>query len=166
METTTTAFLAMEKDLHGKIQKLQARLDELGLHSPDFGKDKVEEERVSAGMQVDGNADEVTLAIDDGPEEASITTEFLDNLDLTDSDGNSSSSTQSNPHDNNSGDQQKFDILLKEMVFLKEKNSSMEMELKEMQERYSEISLKFAEVEGERQRLVMRLRSIKNAKNS
>ncbi|PWA96335.1 myosin heavy chain-related protein [Artemisia annua] len=44
------------------------------------------------------------------------------------------------------------------------KNKSMEIELKEMQERYSEISLKFAEVEGERQQLVMTLRNIKNAK--
>ncbi|KAI3727599.1 hypothetical protein L6452_16217 [Arctium lappa] len=43
-------------------------------------------------------------------------------------------------------------------------NKCMEVELKEMQERYSEISLKFAEVEGERQQLVMRLRNLKNAK--
>lgn len=50
--------------------------------------------------------------------------------------------------------------------FLKEKNKSMEGELKEMQERYSEISLKFAEVEGERQQLVMALRNLKNAKKS
>ena len=49
---------------------------------------------------------------------------------------------------------------------LKEKNNSMEMELKEMQDRYSEISLKFAEVEGERQRLVMKLRNVKCSKKS
>lgn len=42
----------------------------------------------------------------------------------------------------------------------------MEVELKEMQERYSEISLKFAEVEGERQKLVMTVRSLKNARKS
>ena len=40
------------------------------------------------------------------------------------------------------------------------------MELKEMQERYSEISVRFAEVEGERQRLVMTVRNLKNAKRS
>ncbi|KAL8207801.1 hypothetical protein R6Q57_007213 [Mikania cordata] len=44
------------------------------------------------------------------------------------------------------------------------KNKSMEAELKEMQERYSEISLKFAEVEGERQQLVITVRNLKNAK--
>ncbi|KAF9689359.1 hypothetical protein SADUNF_Sadunf01G0084100 [Salix dunnii] len=46
---------------------------------------------------------------------------------------------------------------------LKERNKSMENELKEMQESYSEISLKFAHVEGERQQLVMTLRNLKNA---
>ncbi|GAV81261.1 NT-C2 domain-containing protein [Cephalotus follicularis] len=48
----------------------------------------------------------------------------------------------------------------------KERNRSMESELKEMQERYSEISLKFAEVEGERQQLVMTIRNLKNGKKT
>lgn len=42
----------------------------------------------------------------------------------------------------------------------------MESELKDMQDRYSEISLKFAEVEGERQQLVMTVRNLKNAKRN
>ena len=42
----------------------------------------------------------------------------------------------------------------------------MESELKELEERYSQISLKFAEVEGERQQLVMALRNIKNVKKN
>ncbi|XP_070053282.1 uncharacterized protein [Nicotiana tomentosiformis] len=54
--------------------------------------------------------------------------------------------------------------LLCEVALLKEKNNYMEHELKEMEERYSEISLKFAEVEGERQQLVMALRNLKNGK--
>ena len=36
METSTAAFLTKEKDLYGKIEELQARLEELGQHSPDF----------------------------------------------------------------------------------------------------------------------------------
>ncbi|CAA6655623.1 unnamed protein product [Spirodela intermedia] len=52
---------------------------------------------------------------------------------------------------------------LREMATLREVNKSMEAELKEMQERYSEISLKFAQVEGERQQLVMTVRTLKNA---
>ncbi|MED6219399.1 hypothetical protein PIB30_035514 [Stylosanthes scabra] len=55
--------------------------------------------------------------------------------------------------------------LLNEVELLKERNRYMESELKELEERYSDISLKFAEVEGERQQLVMALRSIKNGKN-
>ncbi|KAI3522554.1 hypothetical protein L1887_00425 [Cichorium endivia] len=53
-----------------------------------------------------------------------------------------------------------------EIALLKKLHKSMEEELLEMQERYSEISLKFAEVEGERQKLVMTLRNIKNAKKN
>jgi len=56
--------------------------------------------------------------------------------------------------------------LLKEMSSLKERNQTMERELKEMEERYSEISLKFAEVEGERQQLVMTVRNLKNSKRN
>lgn len=47
---------------------------------------------------------------------------------------------------------------------LRRKNSMMEEELREMQERYSQISLKFAEVEGERQQLVMTIRNLRSAK--
>lgn len=42
----------------------------------------------------------------------------------------------------------------------------MEKELKEMEEKYSEISLKFAEVESERQQLVMTVRNLKNGKRN
>lgn len=66
----------------------------------------------------------------------------------------------------NARDQENLDELLSEMALLKERNKSMEVELKEMQERYSEISLKFAEVEGERQQLVMTVRYLKNTKKS
>ncbi|XP_015085090.1 cingulin isoform X2 [Solanum pennellii] len=51
--------------------------------------------------------------------------------------------------------------LSSEVEQLKKKNNVMEDELMEMQERYSELSLKFAEVEGERQQLVMKLRNAK-----
>ncbi|CAN6929530.1 unnamed protein product, partial [Brassica oleracea] len=56
--------------------------------------------------------------------------------------------------------------LVNEIASLKEQNGLMEMELKEMQERYSEISVRFAEVEGGRERLVMTVRNAKNAKRS
>ncbi|KAI4347539.1 hypothetical protein L6164_008346 [Bauhinia variegata] len=56
--------------------------------------------------------------------------------------------------------------LFTEVAMLRERNKSMETELKDMQERYSEISLKFAEVEGERQQLVMTVRNLKNGKKN
>jgi predicted nucleic acid-binding Zn-ribbon protein len=56
--------------------------------------------------------------------------------------------------------------LLNEVAVLKERNTNMETELKEMEERYSEISLKFAEVEGERQQLVMTVRNLRNGKKN
>ncbi|KAF2315626.1 hypothetical protein GH714_040140 [Hevea brasiliensis] len=56
--------------------------------------------------------------------------------------------------------------LLTEMELLRERNKSMGSELKDMQERYSEISLKFAEVEGERQQLVMTVRNLKSGKKN
>ncbi|CAL0303392.1 unnamed protein product [Lupinus luteus] len=56
--------------------------------------------------------------------------------------------------------------LSNELAILKERNKYMESELKEMQERYSEVSLKFAEVEGERQQLALALRTLKNGKKN
>ncbi|KAI4367898.1 hypothetical protein MLD38_016524 [Melastoma candidum] len=54
----------------------------------------------------------------------------------------------------------------RETDLMAEENESMEAELKELQEKYSEMSLKFAVVEGERQRLVMALRTIKSSKKT
>ncbi|TVU32082.1 hypothetical protein EJB05_23800, partial [Eragrostis curvula] len=55
------------------------------------------------------------------------------------------------------------DQAAKELATLKEKNKALDEELKELHGRYSEISLRFAEVEGERQQLVMTVRSLKNS---
>ncbi|XP_076912684.1 uncharacterized protein LOC143571050 [Bidens hawaiensis] len=76
---------------------------------------------------------------------------------------NSNPSTISDDEITKTGDQEIFEASANEMELLN-KNKCMEIELKEMQERYSEISLKFAEVEGERQKLVMTLRNLKNTK--
>lgn len=50
-------------------------------------------------------------------------------------------------------DDEDFNIISK-------RNMSMEVELKELQQKYSEISVKFAKVEGERQKLEMTLRNL------
>ncbi|KAL4557098.1 hypothetical protein LXL04_035268 [Taraxacum kok-saghyz] len=61
-------------------------------------------------------------------------------------------------------DDEKVKKLLSEMSLLDERNKDMESELKEMQEKYTEISLRFAEVEGEKQQLVLTLRNLRNGK--
>lgn len=63
----------------------------------------------------------------------------------------------------NQYDQKRTADVLSEMAVLKRQNESMESELKEMQGRYSEMSLKFAEVEGERQQLMITIRTLKNS---
>lgn len=42
----------------------------------------------------------------------------------------------------------------------------METELKEMHDRYSQLSLKLAEVEGERQKLMMTLKNVRASKKA
>ncbi|XP_021754111.1 paramyosin-like isoform X2 [Chenopodium quinoa] len=159
LETSTNAFLTKEKSLQKKIEEMEIRLGELSQSNQGVGHDEVKQ--VSVGIQVVCNSEEVTLG--NMPEEASISDETSNKMELN-SDSQRESDGRQKPSDIDSGDQQKIDVLLKEMILLKEQNKSMEIELNEMQERYSEISLKFAEVEGERQQLIMRVRNLKNAK--
>ncbi|KAL1344573.1 hypothetical protein HN51_018454 [Arachis hypogaea] len=56
--------------------------------------------------------------------------------------------------------------LIKDMLELKERHSAVETELKEMHERYSQLSLQFAEVEGERQKLMMTLKNTRSSKKA
>ena len=46
-----------------------------------------------------------------------------------------------------------------------EKISSMEAELREIRGRYSDMSLKYAEVEAEREELVMKLKTVNNRRS-
>ncbi|KAK9096791.1 hypothetical protein Sjap_022288 [Stephania japonica] len=56
--------------------------------------------------------------------------------------------------------------LIKDMLELKGRYSVVETELKEMHDRYSQLSLQFAEVEGERQMLVMTLKNSRTPKKT
>ncbi|KAI7745253.1 hypothetical protein M8C21_018094, partial [Ambrosia artemisiifolia] len=55
--------------------------------------------------------------------------------------------------------------LIKDMLEIKGKYANVENELKEMHDRYSQLSLQFAEVEGERQKLMMTLKSVRSSRN-
>ncbi|KAK2999473.1 hypothetical protein RJ639_023412 [Escallonia herrerae] len=54
--------------------------------------------------------------------------------------------------------------LIKDMLELKGRYGAVETELKEMHDRYSQLSLQFAEVEGERQKLMMMLKNVRTSK--
>ncbi|KAK4769309.1 hypothetical protein SAY86_027459 [Trapa natans] len=60
--------------------------------------------------------------------------------------------------------QSDLEDLSTEVFLLKQTNESMMIELKEMQEKYSDLSLRFAEVEGQRQKLMMTVRYPKHAR--
>lgn len=49
--------------------------------------------------------------------------------------------------------------LIQDTIELRRRQVAVESELEEMQGRYSELSLQFAEVEGERQKLAMTLKA-------
>ncbi|XP_019175194.1 PREDICTED: putative leucine-rich repeat-containing protein DDB_G0290503 isoform X2 [Ipomoea nil] len=57
-----------------------------------------------------------------------------------------------------------INAVIKEMLELKGRHAAMENELKEMHDRYSELSLQFAEVEGERQKLKMTLKNLRGSR--
>lgn len=54
--------------------------------------------------------------------------------------------------------------LIKEMLELKGKHENVEAELRDMHDRYSQLSLQFAEVEGERQKLKMTLKNVRSSR--
>ncbi|XVE95362.1 hypothetical protein REPUB_Repub02eG0090400 [Reevesia pubescens] len=56
--------------------------------------------------------------------------------------------------------------LIKDMLEIKGRYGAVETELKEMHERYSQLSLQFAEVEGERQKLMMTLKNIRASRKA
>lgn len=137
LENSSNAFLEKEKDLLNKIEELEQRMEVLN----------------QSCIQYENEVEKIAAVAD-----------YQDpNLRLIEEERNGDEdSTSLNCHNDNSPN----DESTNEMASLKEKNQLMEEELKEMQERYSEISLKFAEVEGERQQLVMKVRNLKNKKKN
>ncbi|KAM6587914.1 hypothetical protein CsatA_010519 [Cannabis sativa] len=134
LEISSSSFLEKEKDLQNKIDELESRMEELS-HNSAFQK------VVKDASTLTSSENEMSLIKRD---------EFVAE------EGNKGQNVDSQ-------NSNKVEELLSELASLKERNTIMGSELKEMQERYSEISLKFAEVEGERQQLVMTVRNLKNA---
>ncbi|VAH16923.1 unnamed protein product [Triticum turgidum subsp. durum] len=107
----------------------------------------------------------------EGAKENGVTSDTTDNQHTnskrikhdTVSTGNGDAAPSANGHSNGHDTRAAAEQSSKELESLKETNKAMQQELNELHERYSEISLKFAEVEGERQQLVMTVRTLKNS---
>ncbi|KAL3619307.1 hypothetical protein CASFOL_036877 [Castilleja foliolosa] len=138
-ETSANTFLEKEKDLLNKIQELEGKV-EVYENSARFRRNEVV--KPAAAGAVDQNSSTTSIIFNNKSDDLSEA--------QIDSAKNGACVEELND----------------EMALLREKNKSMEEDLQEMQDRYLDISLKFAEVEGERQQLIMKLRNLSNANRS
>ncbi|KAH6833614.1 hypothetical protein C2S53_018340 [Perilla frutescens var. hirtella] len=158
LEKSANAVLEKEKALHKKIEELEGRLASKQ-SSAQFCENEVKKPAAAVLVHQASNGK---------------LSEEAGNIDENSSTTSTPSTTSSADYgaflsrmSKDSGDNTaEVEEVKNEMALVMERNKSMDKELKEMQERYSEMSLKFAEVEGERQQLVMKLRNLTNAKNS
>ncbi|KAK9277120.1 hypothetical protein L1049_006659 [Liquidambar formosana] len=166
LEKSTNSFLEKEKDLQNKIEELESRMEELNQNSTRFCEYQFEKLTKETGdITLNGIMHEEMIDIERNTSTmASTPKENGIGMSIIKSNGEVLLEKDLKASTFNTRDQGCLDELFTEMALLKERNKSMEGELKEMQERYSEISLKFAEVEGERQQLVMTVRNLKNVK--
>ncbi|XP_011022728.1 PREDICTED: myosin-11 [Populus euphratica] len=165
LEASASSFAEKERDLQNKIEELVSRLEELNQNSAIFcynQPQKVSDDDI--GVNSNGDVAEDYRKTDENP--SSSCKENGNSRLLIKSDHSTAAEQEPKASCCINNTDHNAERLLSELVTLKERNKSMENELKEMQERYSEISLKFAEVEGERQQLVMTLRNLKNARKS
>ncbi|KAF6148692.1 hypothetical protein GIB67_003783 [Kingdonia uniflora] len=154
LENSTNSFLEKEKDLCNRIEELGNRMVEL--------------DHESTSCCVDYNEKEVRVAENKSQVKTETYLSVPNGSQMTPIESNDGTHMEQKPIKSqcDTCDQGQLSDLLSEMGSMRAKNILMEDELKDMQERYSEISLKFAEVEGERQQLVMRVRYLKNAKKT
>ncbi|GER38860.1 myosin heavy chain-related protein [Striga asiatica] len=186
LEASNNAFLEKEKELSNEIGELEGRLEVLNQTSIDCSEEEIVE--VAAVEEDDDpnfRSNEEAISFDDNIATNQKTCTILSFCGYGSSDiispkishgknkvllltlhaiYNCSENVFFRPVKYCADSNGDLDEAKDEMAILKERNKLMEAELKEMQERYSEISVKFAEVEGERQQLVMRVRNLKNAK--
>ncbi|GFP79516.1 hypothetical protein PHJA_000095100 [Phtheirospermum japonicum] len=157
LETSYHAFLDKENGLYNKIGELEGRLEVLVQSSIRYCSNEVEKAAALAEDKDPNLRSEEARNCDDDDDPANKKNRTAPSLTSNDSNlpGATNCCADNTKH---------LDNLSNEMGLLKQRNQLMEVELLEMQERYSEISVKFAEVEGERQQLVMRVRNLKNAK--
>lgn len=166
LEKSSDAFLVKEQDLHRKIEILEKTVEILNQNAASFCGHECQKVKEDSGNLNAGIREAAIHAAQDSPTIKCTTAEIGYPRLLTESNNDIPSNNEIKDSGTDSRDYKNLDKSVNEMVLLKEKNQSMECELRDMQQRYSEISLKFAEVEGERQQLVMTLRNFKNSNKS
>lgn len=145
LEMSTSSFLEKERELQSKIDELEDKVEEF---NQSIALQKVVEDKsITTSNDATGMSGELDVAVSFLKSEVYISEKEAEISRIDNIDGNLCDT-------------------LAELSLLKERNNSMETELKELQQRYSEMSLKFAEVEGERQKLVMTVRNLKNARKA
>ncbi|KAG2395016.1 uncharacterized protein HKW66_Vig0076090 [Vigna angularis] len=146
LQMSASSFLEKERELQSKIEQLEDKVEEF---NQSIALQKVDEDKgITTSNDTTSVAEENGVAL----------TLLNSNLYLP-----GKEAERSTVDDN--GDSNLCEALA-ELSLLKEGNNLMETELKELQQRYSEMSLKFAEVESERQKLVMTVRNLKNARKA
>ncbi|XP_075505872.1 uncharacterized protein LOC142542875 isoform X2 [Primulina tabacum] len=150
LQTSSNLFSKREKELHGKIEELEATLEVLNRSRGHLFENKVRK------VVPNFNSNHESRSCDEHLY-STIKTSTIKDSTTPSIKGEVLKDAATNGGDGET---------INEVALLKEKNIEMEEELKEMQGRYSEISLKFAEVEGERQQLIMKLRNLKNARKN
>ncbi|KAL8101930.1 uncharacterized protein LOC141683710 [Apium graveolens] len=161
LEMSSKTFLVKEEDLHKKIKDLEKSLEILNQNAASFCGYKSQKFKEDGG-NLNAEREEAKSRAQNLNTTKFINEEMRDSPALAERNTDNSSDNELKDPVKDSKNCGNVDKLLNEMELLKERNVSMECDLRDMQQRYSEISLKFAEVEGERQQLVMTLRNFKN----
>ncbi|CAN6461754.1 unnamed protein product [Victoria cruziana] len=171
IQVSKDEFTEMEKDLYARIEKLQKAALSQPWNMANSYDGTVQGSQLDVCRIGDNShsKEETSTSRNFSETEVDILSSVLDH---TDNERWSSESIARAPSDEQKTydpctfSQHDLTKLVAEISELKKKNTSMEDELKEIQERYSDLSLKFAEVEGERQQLIMSVRNLKNAKRT
>ncbi|KAK7358635.1 hypothetical protein VNO77_00573 [Canavalia gladiata] len=162
LETSASSFLEKERELQSKIKELEDKVEEF---NQSIALQKVAEDKSVCVTASNDRYGEVTSTVEHLNDTTHVSKENGGAVSLSKSDVNLLEKEAEISTKDNNGDGNLCDIST-ELSLLKERNNSMETELKEIQQRYSDMSLKFAEVEGERQKLVMTVRNLKNARKA
>ncbi|WOG81231.1 hypothetical protein DCAR_0100376 [Daucus carota subsp. sativus] len=169
LEMSSKTFLEKEQDLQRKIEDLEKSLEILNQKSASscyYVCQKSMENIGNLNSAASEEAKTVAAVAQDLNTTKCTSEETGFSPGLAERNNDISSDNELKDPGTDSRDNANLDKLLNEMELLKERNRSMECDLRDMQQRYSAISLKFAEVEGERQQLVMTLRNFKNPNKS